>query len=97
MCLLGVICEISNDRSFPFHFSQIRVQYTEKNSSNQHKVVNDGKASPCRFFVNGSCNRGNKCPFSHSLPVNEVKGPTCKFFFSLQVSYSMGFYNFYFF
>lgn len=63
---------------------EIRVQYTEKNSSNQHKVVNDGKASPCRFFVNGSCNRGNKCPFSHSLPVNEVKGPTCKFFFSLQ-------------
>ncbi|KAL3648028.1 hypothetical protein CASFOL_008996 [Castilleja foliolosa] len=49
------------------------------NSYNGHAAF--GGTPLCRYFVNGMCNRGSQCPFSHSL---EAKRPVCKFFFSLQ-------------
>lgn len=56
-------------------------------SGNQRITANDshipGEAPICIFFVNGSCNRGFECSYSHSL---QAKRPACKFFFSLQVS-----------
>ncbi|GFP85590.1 zinc finger CCCH domain-containing protein 31 [Phtheirospermum japonicum] len=48
-------------------------------SDNGHEAF--GGAALCRYFVNGMCNRGSQCSFSHSL---EAKRPSCKFFFSLQ-------------
>uniref|UniRef100_A0A5B7B8U8 RNA helicase n=1 Tax=Davidia involucrata TaxID=16924 RepID=A0A5B7B8U8_DAVIN len=69
---------------------EMRVQHTEHIediSGNQHKDVNGdgphvtGEASLCRFFVNGLCNRGNQCMFSHSL---QAIRPVCKFFFSFK-------------
>ncbi|CAK9175327.1 unnamed protein product [Ilex paraguariensis] len=66
---------------------EMRIQHTEDTSGKQHKFVNDddlhanGEASICRYFVNGSCNRGSNCLFSHSL---QAKRPVCKFFFSFQ-------------
>lgn len=47
-----------------------------------HNVEAAGDASLCRFFVNGLCNRGSQCLYSHSI---HAKRPPCKFFFSLQV------------
>ncbi|KAH7676621.1 RNA helicase protein [Dioscorea alata] len=35
----------------------------------------------CRFYINGLCNKGNQCAFSHSL---EARRPICKFFLTLQ-------------
>ncbi|XP_059625675.1 DExH-box ATP-dependent RNA helicase DExH8 isoform X2 [Cornus florida] len=66
---------------------EIRLQYMEDESSNQHKDVRDdgphvtGEASLCRYFISGLCNRGNQCLFSHSI---QAKRPACKFFFSFQ-------------
>lgn len=40
------------------------------------------ETSLCKFFMNGLCNRGSQCLYSHSL---QAKRPPCKFFFSLQV------------
>ncbi|XP_010259561.1 PREDICTED: DExH-box ATP-dependent RNA helicase DExH8 isoform X2 [Nelumbo nucifera] len=66
---------------------EIRVQYTEETSGYQHKCENDmgahipNEAAMCIFFINGSCNKGNNCSFSHSL---QAKRPVCKFFFSFQ-------------
>ncbi|CAL2281207.1 unnamed protein product [Prunus armeniaca] len=65
---------------------QIRVQHTEDLSSNQDLDVDDGyhvngEASICIYFVNGSCNKGSQCLFSHSL---KAKRPPCKFFYSAQ-------------
>ncbi|KAH9730442.1 DExH-box ATP-dependent RNA helicase DExH8 [Citrus sinensis] len=64
---------------------EIRVQYVEDVSGNQDKAVNGsetpGEAPLCVYFINGSCNRGTGCPFSHSL---QAKRPACKFFYSLQ-------------
>lgn len=64
---------------------EIRVQYVEDVSGSQGEAVNGsqtpGEAPLCVYFINGSCNRGSGCPFSHSL---QAKRPACKFFFSLQ-------------
>uniref|UniRef100_A0A0D9UZ78 Zinc finger CCCH domain-containing protein 4 n=1 Tax=Leersia perrieri TaxID=77586 RepID=A0A0D9UZ78_9ORYZ len=35
----------------------------------------------CVFFLNGSCNRGDTCHFSHS---SRARRPTCKYFLTLQ-------------
>lgn len=66
---------------------EIKIQYTEDVSSNQYHNVDDdvphdnGEASLCRFFINGLCNKGRECLFSHSL---EAKRPVCKFFLSFK-------------
>ncbi|KAM7527062.1 hypothetical protein LguiB_030472 [Lonicera macranthoides] len=59
---------------------EIRMQYIEDKSDDQPKWDNGG-AELCRFFVNGSCNKGSQCSFSHSL---QAKRPACKFFFSFK-------------
>lgn len=72
-----------------YHFEQMKLE-----SSNQHidygSLVNH-EASLCVYFVNGSCNRGSECLFSHSL---QSKRSTCKFFLSLQVTCLQGFSKF---
>ncbi|KAI7992936.1 DExH-box ATP-dependent RNA helicase DExH8 [Camellia lanceoleosa] len=66
---------------------EVRVQYTEDISGNEHKYVNgDGPPAPwepslCKFFIKGLCNRGNQYSFSHSL---QAKRSVCKFFLSLE-------------
>ncbi|KAJ4968840.1 hypothetical protein NE237_015541 [Protea cynaroides] len=66
---------------------EIRVHLTEDTSVDMLQHVDDvgssaiNEASLCRFFINGSCNKGNHCSFSHSL---QAKRPICKFFFSFQ-------------
>nr|XP_043621853.1 DExH-box ATP-dependent RNA helicase DExH8 [Erigeron canadensis] len=62
---------------------EIRIRYLEDISGNQliSNSYSSVEASICRFFVSGTCNKGNQCLFSHSL---EAKRPVCKFFLSLQ-------------
>ncbi|KAI3449482.1 hypothetical protein Pfo_006147 [Paulownia fortunei] len=66
---------------------EMRIQLTEDLSREQNTYAYDnghratGGAALCRYFVNGLCNRGSQCLFSHSL---QAKRPVCKFFFSLQ-------------
>ncbi|XP_076889039.1 DExH-box ATP-dependent RNA helicase DExH8-like [Bidens hawaiensis] len=64
---------------------QIRMCYHGNSSGNQQTQdlvsYNGQEASLCRYFVNGTCNKGSGCLFSHSL---EAKRPVCKFFLSLQ-------------
>lgn len=66
---------------------EMRVKHTE-DVPGDHKETADGhdshtvmEASLCKFFMNGLCNRGSHCLFSHSL---QAKRPLCRFFFSLQ-------------
>ncbi|KAJ1402353.1 Zinc finger, CCCH-type [Sesbania bispinosa] len=65
---------------------ETRALYQEDASSHQPQRVNvdnfhvNGEAS-CVYFIQGSCNRGSNCLFSHSF---QAKRPQCKFFFSLQ-------------
>lgn len=74
-CLVNIAC-------------QIRVQHAGNLAEDPHHYVEekgshfDGEISMCRFFVQGFCNRGNDCLFSHSL---QARRPVCKFFASLQV------------
>ncbi|KMT06053.1 hypothetical protein BVRB_7g163800 [Beta vulgaris subsp. vulgaris] len=66
---------------------EIRVQHAGNLVEDPHHYVEekgshfDGEISMCRFFVQGFCNRGNDCLFSHSL---QARRPVCKFFASLQ-------------
>ncbi|KAK7344430.1 hypothetical protein VNO77_14013 [Canavalia gladiata] len=74
----------SNDvaKMFAAIIKETRAQYTEDASSHQLEDFDvNGKSSPCVYFIQGSCNRGSKCSFSHSF---QAKKPQCKFFFSLQ-------------
>lgn len=67
---------------------QMKVQHTEiSEEQKRYDMVHNLEAaveaaSLCRFFVNGLCNRGSQCLYSHSL---QAKRPLCKFFFTLQV------------
>ncbi|KAL5561461.1 hypothetical protein UlMin_031208 [Ulmus minor] len=65
---------------------EIKVQSTKDVAGNQ--LMNSGngyhasgEAPICVYFVNGSCNRGAQCLYSHSL---QATRPACKYFFSLQ-------------
>ncbi|KAL3827824.1 hypothetical protein ACJIZ3_016626 [Penstemon smallii] len=74
-------------RKFASIVKEMRMQLTEYGSrqengysyDNGHHVA--GGAPLCRFFINGLCNKGSQCYFSHSL---QSKKPVCKFVFSLQ-------------
>ncbi|KAL0459689.1 UNVERIFIED_CONTAM: DExH-box ATP-dependent RNA helicase DExH8 [Sesamum latifolium] len=74
-------------RKFSAIIKEMRIQLAENSSreQNTHASVNGhhtaGGSPLCRYFVNGLCNRGSQCFFSHSL---QAKRPVCKFFFSLQ-------------
>ncbi|WOL18448.1 hypothetical protein Cni_G27243 [Canna indica] len=64
---------------------EIRMQYLEDSSDNLHDTVSvipqiTGSAL-CKFFMNGTCNRGNQCLFSHSL---QAQRPLCRFFHTFQ-------------
>lgn len=66
----------------------MRLQCLEDTSVDQRQpinVVSDlmNEVSLCRFFVNGLCNKGSQCIFSHSL---QAKRPICKFFLSFHVT-----------
>ncbi|CAH1434125.1 unnamed protein product [Lactuca virosa] len=62
---------------------QIRSRYLEDISDNQEisNSYSGSEVSQCRFFLNGTCNKGSLCLYAHSL---EAKKPVCKFFLSLQ-------------
>ncbi|XVE77617.1 hypothetical protein DITRI_Ditri13aG0077600 [Diplodiscus trichospermus] len=66
---------------------ELRFQYAEDISGNHQAIIGDydsdvnGGPPLCVYFVNGSCNRGSLCRFSHSF---QAKKPACKFSFSLQ-------------
>ncbi|XP_038905398.1 DExH-box ATP-dependent RNA helicase DExH8 isoform X2 [Benincasa hispida] len=65
---------------------QMKVLYAKEPNNQSLSSMNDGfnvhnGTSLCVYFLNGSCNRGDQCLFSHSL---QSKRATCKFFFSLQ-------------
>ncbi|KAK1420477.1 hypothetical protein QVD17_22104 [Tagetes erecta] len=64
---------------------EIRICYLEDSSGKQQIQdsfsYNGVEASLCRYFINGTCNKGDQCLFSHSL---EARRPVCKFFLSLQ-------------
>ncbi|CAI9300282.1 unnamed protein product [Lactuca saligna] len=62
---------------------EIRSRYLEDISDNQEisNSYNSSEVSQCRFFLNGTCNKGSLCLYAHSL---EAKRPVCKFFLSLQ-------------
>ncbi|KAL0420033.1 UNVERIFIED_CONTAM: DExH-box ATP-dependent RNA helicase DExH8 [Sesamum radiatum] len=70
-------------RKFSAIIKEMRIQLTENSSRehNTHASVNGhhtaGGSPLCRYFVNGLCNRGSQCFFSHSL---QAKRPVCKFF-----------------
>lgn len=65
---------------------QMKVLYAKEPNNQSISSMNDGSnahngTSLCVYFLNGSCNRGDQCLFSHSL---QSKRANCKFFFSLQ-------------
>ncbi|KAI3783173.1 hypothetical protein L2E82_13237 [Cichorium intybus] len=62
---------------------EIRARYLEDVSDNQQisNSYNGSEVSQCRFFLNGTCNKGSLCLYAHSL---DAKKPVCKFFLSLQ-------------
>ncbi|RZC79589.1 hypothetical protein C5167_003822 [Papaver somniferum] len=66
---------------------EMRVEHTQDHAENEQKPIiamvshDMGERPLCRYFVNGLCNRGSECPFSHSL---QAPKSICKFFFSLQ-------------
>ncbi|ONK62931.1 uncharacterized protein A4U43_C07F9610 [Asparagus officinalis] len=65
---------------------ELRMLYTKETTWSSDETVNSiapdtiGVAL-CRYFINGSCTRGNQCFFSHSL---QAKRPMCKFFLTLK-------------
>lgn len=71
---------------------QMKVQQTEIfGDQERNGMIHDLEAaSLCRFFVNGLCNRGSQCLYSHSL---QAKRPLCKFFFTLQVHGSLKYFS----
>ncbi|KAI3932389.1 hypothetical protein MKW92_043921 [Papaver armeniacum] len=63
---------------------EMRVEHTQDHAENEQKPIiamvshDMGERPLCRYFVNGLCNRGSECPFSHSL---QAPKPICKFSF----------------
>jgi hypothetical protein len=66
---------------------EIRTQCTPSESDNGHGAlepedyVEYGEAPVCVYFLNGYCNRGGQCTFTHTL---QSTRPACKFFASSQ-------------
>ncbi|RYR71683.1 hypothetical protein Ahy_A02g005905 isoform A [Arachis hypogaea] len=66
---------------------EIRAQFSEDTSSREPESADinninlNGGPSTCVYFLQGYCNRGSECLYSHSL---QAKRPQCKFYFSLQ-------------
>ncbi|CAN6468365.1 unnamed protein product [Victoria cruziana] len=64
---------------------EIRFQFSEDTPEQQPRYVNSfasfNTAPQCIFFINGGCNKGSSCQFSHS---HEAEKPFCKFFFSVE-------------
>lgn len=65
---------------------ELRLQYTTETIWNHGETVNvvapeTAEVALCRYFINGSCTRGNQCFFSHSI---QAKRPICNFFLTLK-------------
>ncbi|KAI0530916.1 hypothetical protein KFK09_000464 [Dendrobium nobile] len=65
---------------------EIRMQYLDDATEHQGQTVGgiiskSTEATMCKFFLNGSCNRGDECYYSHSL---QARKPLCKFFLTFQ-------------
>ncbi|CAA0377546.1 unnamed protein product [Arabidopsis thaliana] len=66
---------------------EIRTQCTPSESDNGHGAIEPedyveyGEAPVCVYFLNGYCNRGGQCTFTHTL---QSTRPACKFFASSQ-------------
>ncbi|KAL0928671.1 hypothetical protein M5K25_000581 [Dendrobium thyrsiflorum] len=65
---------------------EIRMQYLDDATEHQVQTVGgiiskSTEATMCKFFLNGGCNRGDECYYSHSL---QARKPLCKFFLTFQ-------------
>uniref|UniRef100_A0A1J3G4S1 RNA helicase n=1 Tax=Noccaea caerulescens TaxID=107243 RepID=A0A1J3G4S1_NOCCA len=64
---------------------EIRTQCTQSDDGygaiEPKDYAEDGEVPVCVYFINGSCNRGDYCTFSHTL---QSTRPPCRFFASLQ-------------
>ncbi|XP_020538355.1 DExH-box ATP-dependent RNA helicase DExH8 isoform X2 [Jatropha curcas] len=74
-------------QNFSAIVKEVRAQLTQDGTRNLGSYtyndvshVNENAPS-CVYFLDGSCNKGSECRFSHSL---DAKRPACNFFFSLQ-------------
>ncbi|KAJ4789548.1 RNA helicase family protein [Rhynchospora pubera] len=61
--------------------SQAIVVLGEGYTNDITSIESDTSTTLCKFFVNGMCNKGIWCEFSHSL---QAERPLCKFFLSPQ-------------
>ncbi|EXC10294.1 Zinc finger CCCH domain-containing protein 31 [Morus notabilis] len=70
-------------KNFAAIIKEIKAECTEDIAGyyNNDGYRANGEMPMCIYFLNGYCNRGDQCLYSHSL---QAKRPTCKFFFSLQ-------------
>ncbi|VFQ78639.1 unnamed protein product [Cuscuta campestris] len=79
------VLEYEVAKSFATVIKEMRAQSSQDTPGNQHVVHGEGlitgEVSLCKYFIQGLCNRGSQCFFSHSF---EARRPVCKFFFSLQ-------------
>lgn len=65
---------------------EIRLLYLDDTIKYQADTISDNvsksiETTMCKFFLNGGCNRGDKCYFSHSV---QARKPLCKFFLTFQ-------------
>ena len=53
---------------------------TKPNSDRQRNGNNRPQDQPCHYFSQGKCNRGDKCPYSHSIPAPPPTGTSNYYF-----------------